>query len=302
MSNWKRKEQKNNSKKQDKTEPIDSFGPEDLFDDCPVCQAEKMAMERGKSLTTTELKNAFQQAKEKGAVVGGSAFEKDDDFNPEEFGLEPIGTAENFEMPKWMECVWRRVPCGKNECKICGKINQDRLEHIIKNEDPDSMESALEDVGNSLGETLGMIKQHAQEMGIDIENIGPEELEEPPEPKDFPLYLRIEKWRKNMENIIDSAEIVGAPWLFTEAVADLLWYKNTISAKTYRQLCNRWHIDRGDEYGEFDYKYTNYVLKECLSILKHSLFELAPPNIPNRDIFARVAKQLGDLEHDILNI
>ena len=301
MNLKKQKGRKNNPKKE--MQSSNSFNPEDLFDDCPICQAEKAAMERGKFLTVLELKNAFQQAKEKGAVVGGSMFEKDDDdFNPEEFGLEPIGTADDFKMPKWMECVWRRVPCGKNECKICGKINQNRLKHIMKNKDPDSMESALENVGSSLGETLVMIKQHAQEMGIDIENIGPEELEEPPEPKNFPLYLKIEKWRKNIENIIDSAEIIGAPWLFTEAAADLSWYKNMISAKTYRQLCNRWHIDRGDKYGEFDYKYTNYVLKECLFILKCSLSELAPPNIPNRDMFAKAAMQLGDFEHEILNI
>jgi hypothetical protein len=262
-----------------------------------------MAMERGRLLTEMELKNAFKKSKEKGAVVGGSMFEKDDNcFNPEEFGLEPIGAADNFEMPKWMECVWRRVPCGKNECKICGPINQNRLKHIMKKEDPDSMESSMEDVGNSFGETLKMIKQHAQEMGIDIENISDEELKEPPEPEDFPLYLKASEWRNNIENIANEAEIIGAPWLFTEAAADLLWYKNILSAKIYRQLCNRWHIDRGDKYGEFDYRYTNYVIKECLLILKRSLSDLAPPHIPNRNMFAKAAVQLGGLEQEILNI
>ncbi len=28
-------------------------------------------------------------------------------------------------MPKWMECTWRRVPCGQDECKICSGIKQD---------------------------------------------------------------------------------------------------------------------------------------------------------------------------------
>ncbi|MBU4298954.1 hypothetical protein KJ636_02845 [Patescibacteria group bacterium] len=31
-----------------------------------------------------------------------------------------------FQMPKWMECNWRRVPCGKENCPICGRIKKDR--------------------------------------------------------------------------------------------------------------------------------------------------------------------------------
>lgn len=50
---------------------------DDYFDDCPVCQAMKKAEEKGKSLTTEELKEAFKKAKEKGAVVGGKLLEED---------------------------------------------------------------------------------------------------------------------------------------------------------------------------------------------------------------------------------
>jgi hypothetical protein len=44
------------------------------FDDCPICQA----MKEGKAGTLEELKEAFRKAKEKGAIVGGEAFEKAD--------------------------------------------------------------------------------------------------------------------------------------------------------------------------------------------------------------------------------
>jgi len=43
----------------------------DFFDDCPVCQAMKLAQENGRMPTEEELKEAFQKAKEKGAIVGG---------------------------------------------------------------------------------------------------------------------------------------------------------------------------------------------------------------------------------------
>ncbi len=45
----------------------------ELFDDCPICQA----MKEGKDGTPEELKEAFQKAKEKGAIVGGKMFDEE---------------------------------------------------------------------------------------------------------------------------------------------------------------------------------------------------------------------------------
>jgi len=49
---------------------------EEFFDDCPVCRAMKAAQEQGRELTALELKEAFEKAKEKGAIVGGEWFKK----------------------------------------------------------------------------------------------------------------------------------------------------------------------------------------------------------------------------------
>jgi hypothetical protein len=49
---------------------------EEFFDDCPICQAMKLAKEQGRELTEEELKEAFKKAKERGAVVGGEWFEE----------------------------------------------------------------------------------------------------------------------------------------------------------------------------------------------------------------------------------
>ncbi|MBM4401944.1 MAG: hypothetical protein FJ044_01750 [Candidatus Cloacimonetes bacterium] len=48
------------------------------FDDCPICRAMKMAEERGRPLSQSELKEAFRQAENQGAVVGGKLLEEDD--------------------------------------------------------------------------------------------------------------------------------------------------------------------------------------------------------------------------------
>lgn len=204
--------------------------------------------------------------------------------------------------PMWWECVWRRIQCGKDECPMCGKIKQGRLLHIIKGEDPDDMKSVFEDVGNSLADALRMVKEHMQEAGIDLENIDEAEMEEPPKPEEFPLYQIIEEWRKAVGGLINEAEAAGSPWLYTEAAADLIWYKNTFTAKTYRQLCNRWHLNRGDKYREFDFTYTKYVLEECVKILKQSLAQLSELNSPQKGGLMVALKRIADLEKQILEI
>lgn len=57
-------------------EIVDKFDDEDLFDDCPVCQAIKFAQEKGRTPTLSELRESFKKAKEKGAIVGGEWFKE----------------------------------------------------------------------------------------------------------------------------------------------------------------------------------------------------------------------------------
>ncbi|MBA3047377.1 hypothetical protein KKC83_03120 [Patescibacteria group bacterium] len=183
-----------------------------------------------------------------------------------------IKNKEEFQMPEWMECAWRRVPCDRDDCKICGKIKRERARHIAAGENPDDMSVALEDVGNDFKEMLSMIKADAAAHGFDIENI--DDIQEPPEPNDFPFYNQAAEWSADIHKMAEQAYDNLDAWPELEPGLDLLWYSNTILAKIYRQLCNRWHIEQGDEYGEEDYKYTKYVLGECLAILKKSLGEL----------------------------
>lgn len=49
---------------------------EDFFDDCPVCQAMKFARDHGRMPSLSEMRKAFQKAKDQGAIVGGEWFEK----------------------------------------------------------------------------------------------------------------------------------------------------------------------------------------------------------------------------------
>lgn len=263
-------------------EIVDKFDDDDFFDDCPVCQAMKFAQEKGREPTPLELKEALLKAKEKGAIVGGSLLEE-----------------KEFQMPKWMECTWRRVSCGRDDCPICGRIKKDRQKHIEKGEDPDDPKFVFEDVSRNLKEALQIIKKDAESKGFDISNI--DNIQEPPEPQRFPLYDKMEEWNKSLRAFGNMAAASGEFWLHTEEAADLFWYANTLLSKTYRQLCNGWHIRNGDDYGKFDHQYTGYVLKECLEILKKSLKELVNNDSQKKKLNS-IYSNLLKLEKQILKI
>ncbi len=66
-----------------KTQPGDhSLTPDDLFDDCAVCQATKAALEDGRELGEVELAAAFKAAGATEAIVGGSLLEPERTSQP----------------------------------------------------------------------------------------------------------------------------------------------------------------------------------------------------------------------------
>lgn len=202
-------------------------------------------------------------------------------------------------MPKWMDCSWRRLACGRDDCPICGRLKDNRARHIASGEDPESIAAALDDVGYSLQEALAAIKEGARRHGIKVTNSP--EINEPP-PGEFPLYKRLRDWRDDIYDLAENSDMTNSTWLYTEAADDLLWYTNTILIKTYRQLCNRWHLDRGDKYGEEDYAYTRYVLAECARILKESLTVFTKMDIEQKNKLTVALLFLNNLETEIFAI
>ncbi len=214
--------------------------------------------------------------------------------------LKITKTEESFIMPKWMDCTWRRVPCGQENCPICGRIKRDREKHIALGENPDSIEMVLEDVGNNFKEALAMIKKDAKRMGIDISNI--DDIKEPPKPYEFNLYNKIKDWHHDVYQTAEQASENLEAWPELEPGLDLFWYANIVLTKTYRQLYNRWHLKQGNEYGKEDYKYTKYVLGECLVILKKSLSKIITMYPEKKGEFNLALVMLSGLEKEILEI
>lgn len=198
---------------------------------------------------------------------------------------------------KWMDCVWRRVSCGKNTCLICGEIKKANLKRKKKD---NSIEMALEDISKSLEKVLNQIKKDAKKMGIDIVNF--KKIKEPPMPEKFPLYNKIKVWRDQMRQVMTKAERFREIWIYTEAFEDLLWYTNLLPVKVYRQLCNKWHLNNTKDYGDYDYKYTKYVLKECSKIIKKSMGTVMNFDSLEKEILVINSAMLMSLEKEIKKI
>ncbi|GEM_PF-1271455 len=206
---------------------------------------------------------------------------------------------EDLRVPEWMECTWRRVPCGKKSCPVCGRIASDRERYPKERENAKSMEASLTEMMRGLSKTLKMLKKNAKMHGIDLETLNQIKSEEPPRQVEFPLCRLVMDWNKNLFQIEAMAQDLGAFWLQTEAAADLFWYANVLNGKVYRQLCNRWHLERGDDYGDFDFEYTGNILGESLKILKKSLNELSLWSPDQKGELLLAASHLAQLEEKI---
>jgi hypothetical protein len=49
-------------------------------------------------------------------------------------------------MPKWLECTWRRQPCGKTACPVCSLLQQERAKLVSKHEPEEFIEDVLDDL------------------------------------------------------------------------------------------------------------------------------------------------------------
>jgi len=207
------------------------------------------------------------------------------------------------DAPEWWDCVWRRDACGKDECPLCGRVNRQRQKHLERGEDPDSIEAALEDVEENFREVKGMIEADAEKLGVDLdevkENAEAEIEEEVFRPEETELGKRVRDWRVNVQEFTRTGHEEGAAWPHTDSGRSLFWYANTLLVKTYRQLGSR---TGEDEYVDLDYRYTRYVLQECLDILARSLQELEEMDPDRKSRFRMIALHLDGFRDEILNI
>ncbi len=200
------------------------------------------------------------------------------------------------DVPEWWDCTWSRLSCGDENCPVCGPAKKAKEKNRLLKRDAYGIEARFEEINRKLNEVF-------QEME-DLDEIGGADTEDLPDPESFSIYNSVSSWCHDVYSIIDESDALSSSWLYTEDGKDLLWYSNVLVGKTYRQLCNRWKMDKGEGDGEFeyDYYYNQYVLVECLSILVDSLEQLQTMDSSHKEKFKLASIFLYNFTEDIINI
>lgn len=184
-----------------------------------------------------------------------------------------------FNMPDWQDCTWKRRGCGRDDCRICGKMKKQRERHMANGRDPDSAEAMMMDMEANLKETCAMIERAAKRDGFDVEKAMKEfdkdaALAKEPKAEDYPLCVEAMEWAKSARNIFSVGVGEDESWWYSDASHDVMHYSNTLGAKIFRQSTSRDELETGDAYTDVDYLYTKYALEFTMAKLKESLTAL----------------------------
>lgn len=178
---------------------------------------------------------------------------------------------------------------------MCGKIRE------IEEEAGEELFPAHEDDPRfDFGEALQAIEQDALTHGFDLGF--PDEIQCPPRPKEFLLYRRVKSAGNRLDRLCKALLLENSTIGEEETFKDLQWYRYTMQAKAYRQLCNRWYLSQGNRHSDLDYAYTQFVLTELLAILETSLHDLRGKTQRHQHDIRTAIRHLSVLESELLNI
>lgn len=198
-------------------------------------------------------------------------------------------------IPTWMDCVWRRIPCGKESCPICSvpKSEADTSPSV------DELWKSLEE-GNELQKNdLARLSRRMWEAGFAFEKVESKQAR-PPEPHAFAFYRKIRHWQQSLFGIINEAQDLGYLWPYSEASADIFWYANVLLAKVYRQLIAQKSISKSIHSRDPEYQYTQYILEECVGTIKKALHELSYLQSDQKAELILALSRITKLEDEII--
>lgn len=228
---------------------------------------------------------------------------------------------EGFKIPSWWECQWRRIPCAKNECTFCGRL--EKLENLMSQSE---YEEDLEELEEKTYDDLRqVVRYQAKDMGIPEEYLmgGYKEddddfyyedydpKEKPLDPKKFLIYRIVERWSRPLVYVIGKAEEKKYFWTKKEEIKDLVWYSSMLGSKVYRQLSTkreeRESLDKNNKFNssiiKIEISYNGYVLREMIRIVEDSIEKICKnKKIPHQEEFREVSKRFKKIKPLILDI
>ncbi len=142
-----------------------------------------------------------------------------------------------MEMSPYNSCDYRCERCLETErCAVFHMESERDVRNFALGRETNGIEAALRDVEDIFSETKEMLREKAEEFGIDLVDLadaGPRDTFE--ETKKAPLYQRSFEITMNTQALLKEIEPVITP-AGKEYFDDVVWHHTVFSAKVFRAI------------------------------------------------------------------
>ena len=180
-------------------------------------------------------------------------------------------SGKKFKPSPFNYCDYRCEKCDEKEnCRVY-KENQERvLNHYLKGEDPYDSEVFMNDLKEIFAKTKDMIKDMAEERGINTEELRDAEVPEI-EPEEYVIYRLAYVYYQQANAFIKELEKSGIPESIKEDYADLVWYHTLIAAKSGRLVSGFIDDFFDEEIQQIEEEGTLKVINKGIQLSKNAL-------------------------------
>ncbi|MEW6214508.1 MAG: hypothetical protein AB1478_04795 [Nitrospirota bacterium] len=122
-------------------------------------------------------------------------------------------------------------------CEVFQKLQENALLNKIRGRDEDDTSTVLQDIKESLQETVKMLKKMADEFGIEPDDIFDDKNISMPDFRNDPLYRLSHDFTMQTHDFLKNIDALANEHT-REYFEDIMWHHTIVSAKTYRAIAS----------------------------------------------------------------
>lgn len=175
--------------------------------------------------------------------------------------------------PRWLECTWRREPCGKKSCPVCSLLTEERCRLVEQEEPEEIILDLLDDLRYSVAEAFLAIVDSRHYARNHTERRAKAPVRR--SPRRFAIYRRLDAWHEALHRVFDDAEYLESLWVDSSDAADVDWYAHVLLDYVHRQSMHRARLNERQLATLLASKYTRQVIATVSGLLLDRLRRLA---------------------------
>jgi hypothetical protein len=176
-------------------------------------------------------------------------------------------------VPNWISCTWLRNPCGKKACPVCSLLDEEREKMLNRGESVEFVFDVIDDLRYGVAEAFLSIIEQGQRMKAG--RMHSRLARNKRSPSSFKAYKDLDRWHEDLHSVFEDGENQASFWVETADSADLDWYTHIALDYLHRQIMYRFLPKAESLEGTTAWKYTKFVLEQCIDKIKTALNRLA---------------------------